>query len=118
MSGLNVPGNPHIDLQNMVDVSCNAMHGNKYRETPNVRTGPAFAADQVAPNSYLGKVLKKSNSGSGAGLPPDDPGDSSSESSSSSSLSSSDDESRGSDSDSKRRRKKKKHHKKKKSSCR
>ncbi len=101
MFRLNVPGNPHIDLQNMIDVSRNAMRSNKHCETPNVHTGPAFAADQVAPNSYLGKVLKKSNMGGGAGLPPDDPGDSSSESSSSSSSSSSDDESRGSDSDSK-----------------
>ncbi|KAK0224784.1 hypothetical protein EDD85DRAFT_959507 [Armillaria nabsnona] len=103
MSGSNVRGNPHIDLQNMIDVSRNAMRSNNHCETPNVRTGPAFAADQVAPNSYLGKVLKKPNTGDGAGLPPDDPGDSSSESSSSSSSSSSDDESGGSDSDSRRR---------------
>lgn len=41
----------------MIDVSRNAMHSNKYRETPNVRTGPAFAADQVAPNSYLQMIL-------------------------------------------------------------
>lgn len=43
--------------QNMIDVSRKAMHSNKYRETPNVRTGPAFAADQVAPNSYLQMIL-------------------------------------------------------------
>ncbi|KAK0484242.1 hypothetical protein EDD18DRAFT_1361817 [Armillaria luteobubalina] len=76
MSGLIRPGNPHIDLQNMINVSRNAMYSGKGKDNPNVRTGPAFAADQVAPNSYLGKLLKKSASGKGMDLPPDDPGNS------------------------------------------
>lgn len=57
MSGLIRPGNPHIDLQNMINVSRNAMYSGKGKDNPNVRTGPAFAADQVAPNSYLRTIL-------------------------------------------------------------
>ncbi|KAK0467455.1 hypothetical protein IW261DRAFT_1574188 [Armillaria novae-zelandiae] len=77
---VNMLGNPH---------SC---------ENPNVQTGPAFVADQVVLNSYLGKFLKKSSSGDGIDVPADDPGDSSSDSSLSSS---SDDESGKSSNDSK-----------------
>ncbi|KAK0222119.1 hypothetical protein IW262DRAFT_1552778 [Armillaria fumosa] len=81
MTGLvNRPGNPHLDLRNMISVSRKAMQGGINRsETPNVRTGPAFAADQVAPNSFLGKLLKKSGSGNGMGVPPEEPGDPGSE---------------------------------------
>ncbi|KAK0443428.1 uncharacterized protein EV420DRAFT_1649214 [Desarmillaria tabescens] len=113
MSGSNnVIGNPHIDMQHMIGVAQNAMRGNKHRDTPNVRSGPAFATDQVAPNSYLGRALKKSNDGEETSVPANDPDDPDSSSSSSSSSSPSDDES-GSENG----RHKKRHHKRKKSSC-
>ncbi|KAK0437596.1 uncharacterized protein EV420DRAFT_1651848 [Desarmillaria tabescens] len=95
------------DMHHMINVSQNAMQGHKHRDTPNVWSGPAFAADQVAPNSFLGRALKKSiSSAEPINTPADEPGDSDSSSSSSSS---SDDES-GSGNECHKR----KHHKKKK----
>ncbi|KAK0233614.1 hypothetical protein IW262DRAFT_1452140 [Armillaria fumosa] len=81
MIGLvNRPGNPHLDLHNMISVSCKAMQGGINRsEMPDVCTGPAFAVDQVAPNSFLGKLLKKLGSGNRMGMPPEEPGDPGSE---------------------------------------
>ncbi|KAK0432687.1 uncharacterized protein EV420DRAFT_1696394, partial [Desarmillaria tabescens] len=105
----NVIGNPHIDMRHMIGVAQNAMRGSKHQETPNVRCGPAFAADQVAPNSYLGRALKKSV---GSAEPVNTPADEPDDSSSSSSSSSDDESSSGNE------RRKKKHHKKKKSSRR
>ncbi|KAK0493182.1 hypothetical protein EDD18DRAFT_1357128 [Armillaria luteobubalina] len=75
ISGLNNPGNPHINLWNMIAVSRNAMHGGMRHDTSNVWTGPAFAVDQVPPNSFLGKLLKKSGTNQQLDMPPDDPGD-------------------------------------------